>query len=512
MSVSVSFSKTAPARVDTAVIFAAVGNIFGPAATGIDRDNGSLISRHLKGQKKFTGKAGQSLTLSLLQGAPWTRIIIVGTGEAGKATATAITTAGSKLYAALTAAGASRVAVFVEEPKAAGKPRNKTATDDGTLPAHLALGLAIKSYRFDKFKTGDKKAKGDDGDLDITIVTAAAIAAKAAFAALDAVREGVFSARDLANEPPNVLYPESFAKRVAAELKPLGVTVEIFDEKRLEKLGFGATIAVGQGSRRPPRVVVMRWAGKGSSKAGKKKSKPLAFVGKGVTFDTGGISIKPSAGMDEMKYDMCGAAAVVGLMKSLALRKSRTDVVGIIGLAENMPDGNACRPGDIVTTLSGQTVEILNTDAEGRLVLCDALTYIQRTYDPQIVIDLATLTGAIVVALGAEYAGAFCNNDDLWQKLQTASTETGEKIWRMPLDEAYRKAMEGGVGDLRNLSTVGSAGGSCTAAGYLEKFIDAGRAWCHLDIAAVAWSKGIGPTGTGWGVHLLDRLVAESYE
>ena len=305
---------------------------------------------------------------------------------------------GGKLYAVLAAANARTAAVLIDS----------YAVEDriaaGNIAAQMALGLKLRSYRFDKYRS--KPAAEKDGLQTVTLVTNAAPAARAAYARLDAVAQGVFLARDLANEPANALYPESFATRIRDELRPLGVKVEIFDEKRLAKLGFGAHLAVGMGSARPPRLVVMQWAGKAG-----RKNKPLALVGKGVTFDTGGISIKPAGGMEDMKFDMCGAAAVAGTMKALALRRSNASVVAIVGLAENMVSRDAMRPGDIFTTLSGKTVEVLNTDAEGRMVLCDALTYAQRNYDPGLIIDLATLTGAMVVALGNEYAGAFVNDD-----------------------------------------------------------------------------------------------------
>jgi leucyl aminopeptidase len=265
------------------------------------------------------------------------------------------------------------------------------------------------------------------------------------------------------------------------------------------------------GSIRPPRVVIMRWNGTGK----KTGSKPLAFVGKGVTFDTGGISIKPAAGMEEMKMDMGGSAAVVGLIRALAKSKAKVDVVGVIGLAENMPSDRAYRPSDIITSLSGKTIEVLNTDAEGRLVLCDALTYVQDTYKPRMIIDLATLTGAIMVALGYEYAGAFVNDEKLWGQLETASKASGEKLWRMPLDQSYRDEMTNNITDLKNLGNLGRYGGACSAAGFLEHFIEDGTPWAHIDIAGTAWIKGDKPTvprgGTGYGVRLLYRLVLDNY-
>ncbi len=293
-------------------------------------------------------------------------------------------------------------------------------------------------------------------------------------------------------------------------MKPLGVEVEIFDEKKMLKMGMGAIMAVGQGSERQPRMVIMRWNGNP-----KKKTVPIAFVGKGVTFDTGGISIKPAAGMDEMKMDMGGSAAVVGLMKTLAARNAKINVVGVVGLAENMPSGNAYRPGDILTSYAGKTIEVLNTDAEGRLVLADCLTYVQRTYKPATVIDLATLTGAILVALGHEYCGTFATNDDLWGQLEKSSAASGEKLWRMPLDPVWHKEVESNVADVQNTGK-GRNAGSCTAAEFLHHFIEEGTQWAHLDIAGTAWRTSDQPTvpkfGSGFGVRLLNTLVAEHYE
>jgi leucyl aminopeptidase len=509
MALKTGFHKSAPGKADTAVIFIEARAKIGPAAAKLDRQTGGFISYHLKRQRKFTGKAGQTLILAAPAKALWTRIVLAGLGESDKLSALLCETTGGKLYPVLAGAGAEAAILF------AGDAEGKIGAAD--IAARLALGLNLRSYRFDKYKS---KSKDDEngGLRSIAVVTPAADKAKKAYAAMDAAVQGVFLARDVANEPPNVLYPESYARIIKKELAPLGVEVEILDARKLEKLGFGAHTAVGWGSARPPCTVVMRWRG-GKKGAGKKSAKgkgPLAFVGKGVTFDTGGISIKPAGGMEDMKFDMCGSAAVVGLMKTLALRRSKADVVGIVGLAENMPGSRACRPSDIVKSLSGKYIEILNTDAEGRLVLCDTLTYVQNRYDPRLVVDLATLTGAIVVALGSEYAGAFVNDDRLWDNLADAAKATGEKLWRMPLDEAYRKAMESATADLRNTSTTGREAGSCTAAGFLERFIDKGRPWAHLDIAGVAWTKGDRPTAPkpapGFGVLLLDRLVADHYE
>ena len=322
-----------------------------------------------------------------------------------------------------------------------------------------------------------------------------------------AVAEGVELARNLVNEPPNVLFPVEFAERTKA-LEKLGVAVETLDEKAMGKLGMNALLAVGRGSARESRLVAMRWNG-----ARSKRTKPIAVVGKGVCFDSGGISIKPSTGMEDMKGDMGGAACVVGLMHALAARKAKVNVVGIVGLVENMPDGDAIRPGDIITSMSGQTIEIVNTDAEGRLVLADALWYTQETYSPRAIIDLATLTGAIIVALGAEVAGLFSNNDELAQRLAAAGEASGEKVWRMPLGAAYDKMIDSKFADMKN--TGGRHGGSITAAQFIQRFVRE-TPWAHIDVAGTA--MGSSPSdinhswGSGWGVRLLNRLMADSYE
>jgi leucyl aminopeptidase len=313
----------------------------------------------------------------------------------------------------------------------------------------------------------------------------------------------------LVTEPANVIYPESFVERARAHLSPLGVEIEVLDEEEMGKLGMGALLGVAQGSVRPPRLLALRWNGvKDANK------KPVVLVGKGVTFDTGGISIKPAQGMEAMKWDMGGAAAVVGTIKALATRKAKANVVGICGLVENMPDGKAQRPGDVVTSMSGQTIEVINTDAEGRLVLSDAMTWAQRQYKPEVMIDLATLTGAMIIALGHEFGGMFTNDDDLAVKLADAGLKTGDKLWRMPMGDAYNKLMDSPIADMKNSGV--REGGSITAACFLGRFVDEGVKWAHLDIAGMVWSDKPGALwdkgATGFGVALLDRLVADNYE
>jgi leucyl aminopeptidase len=374
--------------------------------------------------------------------------------------------------------------------------------------AEIALGLKLAAYRFDRYQT--QKKKGDEAEARtgaVTLLVAAPSAARKEMKTREAVYAGVELARDLVNEPPNVLTPIEFAHRAAA-LEKLGVEIEMLDEKALKKLGMRALLGVGQGSTQESRVVIMKWLG-----AKDEKAPPIAFVGKGVVFDTGGISIKPAAGMEDMKGDMGGAAAVVGLMHTLAARKARANVIGAIGLVENMPDGNAQRPGDIVTSMSGQTIEIINTDAEGRLVLADVLWHVKQKYAPKFMVNLATLTGAIMVALGQEYAGLFSNNDELANNLFAAGTLTGEKLWRMPLGAEYDKMIDSKFADMKN--TGGRFGGSITAAQFLQRYVD-GCPWAHLDIAGTAMGSpqtDINKSwGSGFGVRLLDRLVAENYE
>ena len=314
--------------------------------------------------------------------------------------------------------------------------------------------------------------------------------------------------KELVTEPANIIYPESFVER-CKHLAELGVEISVLDDKDMAALGMGALLGVAQGSRRPARLLVMKWDGTGGS-----QERPVALVGKGVTFDTGGISIKPAAGMEDMKWDMGGAGAVAGAMKALAGRKAKAYVVGVCGLVENMPDGNAQRPGDIVTSMSGQTIEVLNTDAEGRLVLCDALHWVQEKYNPEYIVDLATLTGAIIVSLGSEYAGLFSNSDELADKLTAAGKASGDPLWRFPLSKAYNKMIDSPIADMKNIG--GKGAGSITAAQFLGRFIKDGVKWAHLDIAGTVWADKAGPVwdkgATGFGVRLLDRFVADNFE
>jgi leucyl aminopeptidase len=489
---TISFIKKPAVKmtVDTVVVTILKDNKLSASAKTVDDQSGGIMTAFLKRQKTFHGKSGQTASLAALPKQGFARIILLGIDDPKSLTHRDGEVIGSKLHATLQAAGAENVLVYA----------------DGIGADALATGLKLKTYAFTQYRSKKKDDKSPKLSK-ITLISVDADKAEKSFKALNAAVTGVFLARDLANLPPNDLYPETYAAQIKKELIPLGVTVEILDEKKLKTLGFGAHLAVGQGSIRPPRVVIMRWNGLGKGK--KAKDGPLALVGKGITFDTGGISIKPAGGMDEMKMDMGGSAAVVGTFKALALRKAKTDVVGIVALAENMPGHNAYRPGDIIRSLSGKTIEVLNTDAEGRLVLCDSLTYVQHKYKPSAIIDLATLTGAIIVALGHEYCGSFVNDDGLWSKIEKSGKEVGEKYWRMPLDEHFRKDVESKVADLRNIGSAGKAG-SCTAAAFLEWFIEGKTPWAHLDIAGTGMSSAQG--GTGFAVRTLDRLISEYYE
>jgi leucyl aminopeptidase len=376
--------------------------------------------------------------------------------------------------------------------------------------AEVAFGAVLRGYRFDRYRTKEKPE--DKPKLArLTVLTAEVAKAKAAWEPLEATTKGVFITRDLVSEPPNVLDPPEMAER-CRKLSEVGLKVEVFGPKDMAKLGFGALLGVSQGSVKEPRMVVLHWYG-ASGNARKLKDKPVVFVGKGVTFDTGGISIKSAGGMEDMKWDMAGAGTVIGLMAALAGRKAKVDAIGLVGLVENMPSGSAQRPGDVVTSYSGQTIEVINTDAEGRLVLADVIWYAQEKFDPKFIVDLATLTGAIIVGLGHEYAGMFSNDDALAQRLTAAGQTTGERVWRMPLDEAYDKQIRSDIADMKNVG--GRPGGSITAAQFIQRFVNA-KPWAHLDIAGTAWSTkdaAVTPKGaTAFGVRLLDRLVADNYE
>ena len=378
---------------------------------------------------------------------------------------------------------------------------------DADAAAKVALGVALRSWRYDLYRTRLKDKQKPTLD-EVTIFGDGGDAEERYRSRWAPVVEGVALTRELVTEPANIIYPETFVERVKKSLEGTGVEIEILDRAAMEKLGMGALLGVAQGSVREARLLVLRWNG------GQDGGQPVAFVGKGVTFDTGGISIKPAAGMEAMKWDMGGAGAVAGAMMALAKRKAKANVIGICGLVENMPGGNAQRPGDVVHTMSGQTVEVINTDAEGRLVLADAVAYVQRTYQPSTVIDLATLTGAILISLGHEFAGLFSNDEQLADKLMQAADESGDKLWRMPLAESFDRLLDSPIADMKNVGP--REGGSITAAQFIKRFIENGTKWAHLDIAGMAWSDKPSDTydkgATGFGVRLLDQYVADNLE
>jgi leucyl aminopeptidase len=447
----------------------------------------------------FEGKRGQVLDLVAPPNLEATRLLVLGSGEPDAVgfSATAYADRGGSLMAKLIANRIEDVSVYLD-----GEDMTPEAV------AEIAAGLRLRHYRFDKYRGQPSVEKNNGGPekLSVTLHVTDKAAADRAIADRMATVEGTLLARDLVNEPANELGPLEFAE-IASGLGVEGVEIEVLTPEQLKKLGMRALLAVAQGSVRPARLVVMQWHG------GKKGDKPIAFVGKGVVFDTGGISIKPAASMENMKGDMGGAAAVTGLMKTLALRKARVNVVGVIGLVENMPDGNATRPGDIIKAMSGTTIEVINTDAEGRLVLSDALWYTQDRFKPKFMINLATLTGAIMVALGNDHAGLFSNNDDLAVHLLQAGLNSGEKLWRMPLGPAYDKMIESQFADIKN--TGGRHAGSITAAQFLQRFVN-DVPWAHLDIAGTAFGTTANEINTGWapgfGVALLDKLVRDHYE
>jgi leucyl aminopeptidase len=455
----------------------------------LDEATQGAISRALS-VAEFTGGKGKTC-LILAPGGDLSRVLVVGLGKAADLDTKALHEAGGSIVAAL----ARETSVMVA-----------SAALSATQLPEVAFGGVLRGYRFDRYRT---KEKADDKPKlgKLTVLLDDLQTAKTSWDALRATAHGIFITRDLVSEPPNVLNPAEMADR-CRKLTELGLKVEVFGPKQMTELGFGALMGVSQGSVNEPRMVIMQWNG------GAADDKPVGFIGKGVTFDTGGISIKPAGGMEDMKWDMAGAGTVIGLMAALAGRKAKVNAVGVVGLVENMPSGSAQRPGDVVTSYSGQTIEVINTDAEGRLVLADIIWYAQQKFDPKFLVDLATLTGAIIISLGHEFAGMFSNDDALSQNLSEAGLATGERVWRMPLDEAYDKQIRSDIADMKNVG--GRPGGSITAAHFIQRFVTQNRPWAHLDIAGVAWSTkdaSITPKGaTAFGVRLLDRLVANAYE
>ncbi len=488
----------------TTVLLAGDDAALGTRARELDQKSGGAINKaadaaQYKGRKKSTVEVLAPPRLGSVN-----RVILLGTGKGSDLKENDWVLLGGSAAGAIAARKTRSASIIAEVPENTGIKADQ-------LAAALAFGASLRNYEFRKYitkrSTEEEGAAETDGLQKLVIHCADPAKAKAAYVHYAALANGIVTARDLVNEPANALGPVEFADRVK-ELEASGLEVEILDADQITELKMGALLAVAQGSVRPARVAIMQWHG-----AKSKRSKPLCFIGKGVVFDTGGISIKPAAGMEDMKGDMGGAAAVVGTMQALAERKANVNVIGIIGLVENMPSGAATRPGDIVRAHSGNTVEILNTDAEGRLVLADLISYVQERFKPRLMIDLATLTGAIMVALGKEYAGLFANDEKLAADLLDASAETGEKLWRMPLDKAYDKMMESKNCDIKNIG--GRYAGACTAAAFIKYFVK-DTPWAHIDLAGTAMDapkSEISPSwGAGWGVRLLDRFVADKYE
>ncbi len=483
-----------PKQPTSGVVFigVAAGEKLSPTAKVLDGITKGALGRAAS-MGRFSGKLGETVPVLAPAGLEKLTIILIGTGDPKNHDDLAMRKLGAKLVRYMRGTD-RRDATFAFDLTGAEKV------------AQVAYGAVLGRYRFDKYFTKkDKEKQSAPAKLVISVKDAAA--ARRAYKPLESLGQAMNFTRDLVSEPANIIYPESLAEACVG-LRKLGVGVQVLGEPQMEKLGMGALLGVGQGSARGSRLVVMKWNGAAKSK------KPVAFIGKGVTFDTGGISIKPSGGMEDMKWDMGGSAAVIGAMHAIAARKAKANVVGVVGLVENMPSSTAQRPGDIVTSMSGQTIEVINTDAEGRLVLADALWYTQSKFKPQIMVDLATLTGAIMVALGHEYAGLFSGDDGLAGKLLKAGEEVGEPLWRMPLNDSFDKQINSDAADMKNVG-AGRWGGSTTAAQFLQRFTN-DVPWAHLDIAGMAWAyktkDTMGKGATGFGVQLLDRLVADNYE
>jgi leucyl aminopeptidase len=468
-----------------------------------DQKYHGLISKTIKDERIFKPEYGHSKVLTTTNKDGEIRyLILIALGSEDNISAVKIEEIGGKIHTIATSCKASSVGIKLPNKIGSFKQEN--------IAALMGGGALLASYRFDKYhtmKSNDKKFITEDFD----IVVDNHDAALKLFEEQKSLALGVFFARDCINEVPNILYPESYAERIMDKLEPIGVDVEVLGESQMRSLGMGALLGVGQGSSNESKMVIMKYNGLDDD------SDPICFVGKGVTFDTGGISLKPAAGMGDMKYDMGGSAAVVGAIKALALRNAKVNVVGIVGLVENMPGGNAQRPGDVVRTMSGQTVEVLNTDAEGRLVLCDCVTYVQENFKPACIVDLATLTGAILISLGNTYAGCYANDDELANKLIASSFKTNEKLWRMPLHPDYNEMIKSPIADIANIGSEKGLAGSSTAAHFIGRFIKEGVKWAHLDIAGVAWDrKGANPIcpkgAVGFGVRLLNQFVKDNYE
>jgi leucyl aminopeptidase len=443
---------------------------------------------------RFTGDAGAIVELFVGGGDAFRQVLLLGVGGGGDSD---WDKAGGALTARLLTSGTTEAVVDLSALGVAPSSR---------AVARFAGTAAQRAWRHDAYRT--KLPEAQKPTLERITIAGVPAGTDAAWAAQDALTNGMALTRTLVTEPPNILYPETFVERVIADIEGLGLEIAVLGEAEMRELGMGSLLAVSQGSAREAQVLALKWNGAGEG------DPVVAFVGKGVTFDTGGISIKPAAGMEAMKWDMGGAGAVAGAMLALAKRKAKANIVAVCGLVENMPDGAAARPGDVVTSMSGQTIEILNTDAEGRMVLADAITWTQKTFRPKTIIDLATLTGAMIVSLGNEYGGLFANDEDLAAQLLTSSLASGDKLWRFPLSETYDKMIDSPIADMKNIG--GKGAGSITAAQFIKRFVDEGVAWAHLDIAGMVWSDKPGvhhdKGATGYGVRLLDRFIADHHE
>jgi leucyl aminopeptidase len=494
---NISFKPSKFPTVGTVCVPAFEGNKLSQAAQLLNEKMGGALARALK-NTHFEGKRGEILSMVSPGGLSVARVILFGLGKLEDLKFQDTIEAGASVVAYLRQVPDKEVIIMIDGVE-------NSDLDNGKIAAGMASGFLLRGYDFHKYKTQLKPNQKLHVE-DVVFLVDSPKNAETVFQKEEKVVEAVLFARDLMCEPPNILHPETYAKELK-NLSKLGLKVEILGRKDMEKMGMNALLGVGQGSVKEPQLVVLQWKG------GDNNDAPLAFVGKGVTFDTGGISIKPSAKMDEMKMDMGGSAAVCGLMYALAAREAKVNAVGVVGLVENMPDGNAQRPGDIVTSMSGQTIEILNTDAEGRLVLADALWYTQETFNPKLIIDLATLTGAICVSLGSKYAGLFSNDEGLVHKLRQAGEETKEQVWQLPLDDRYDKDINSPIADMKNIGDNGA--GSITAAQFLQRFVNK-KPWAHLDIAGTAWSSETHPLSgrypIGFGVRLLNTFVQKFYE
>jgi leucyl aminopeptidase len=493
-SLKVSFAASRPAGSYALAIPMWGEDLLADRLAGLDAAARSLGARAAEAQRFERELAAVAETFAV-EGGEVRRLLLVGLG--GKRDEAALfERVGGALTARLLTSGETRLVVDVAGLGVGAEEA-----------ARLGFGAAARAWRHDVYRT--KLTRKQKPTLEEVVIVGGGDGAAEAWRGKEALLAGLSFTRELVTEPANIVYPETFVARCRDRLEPIGVEFELLDEAQMREAGMGALLGVAQGSVRPPRLLAMRWKGAGGG-----RTRPVVLIGKGITFDTGGISIKPAAGMEAMKWDMGGAGAVAGTMLALALRQAKADVVGICALAENMPDGGAQRPGDVVTSLSGQTIEVINTDAEGRLVLCDAISWAQRRYKPEVLVDLATLTGAMIIALGHEYGGLFSNDDGLAGQLAAAGQASGDRLWRMPLGEAYDKLMDSPIADMKNSGP--REGGSITAATFLQRFVDDGVKWAHLDIAGMVWAEKAGHLydkgATGFGVALLDRFIADHHE